>query len=155
MIAQIRKLYLDCYPAATIMLPAALFIAIFFSGCLLALLQPRIYESAARLWIQPKLPTEQQSAENIYAPLAFSFTNALSTACELIKSESVLTDSIATLKKKSARGDSPGLAEIATGLSVVTAKNADVVIVSYRAKDPKLAMEVVRAVTDSFIKLNS
>jgi uncharacterized protein involved in exopolysaccharide biosynthesis/Mrp family chromosome partitioning ATPase len=155
MIEHFRKLYVECYPAATLVFPAVLFFVILSGGCALSIFQPKVYESQARLWIQPKLPTEQQSDESVYSPLAYSFTNALATACELIKSESVLNDSVAELRKRDSTDNHPGLSEISTKLSVVPAKNADVVVVSYRASNPKLAMEIVRAVVDSFVRVNA
>lgn len=155
MIDSIQKLYRGCYSAITVLLPIVMFAAISAGGVIITITQPKVYESQARLWIQPKLPTEQQSDESVYSPLAYSFTNALTTACELIKSESVLEHSISQLKKKLPADKCPGLGEVAAGLSVVPAKNADVVVVSYRASEPKQTMEIVRAVVDSFIEVNA
>jgi uncharacterized protein involved in exopolysaccharide biosynthesis/Mrp family chromosome partitioning ATPase len=138
-----------------IVLPACLFLVIATVGVVLSLSQPRIYESEARLWIQPRLATDQSQQQNIYSPFAYFFTDPLRTVCELIKSQAVLSDAYSVIKSSIPASDCPSLRTVEAGLAATPVKGADIVSVKYQSSNPRIAKKVLAAVVDSFMQLNT
>lgn len=150
-----RRMRSHSFQAFSILLPLALFLAVAFAGCLYTAIQPRIYMSQARLWIQPRLPTDEKMQNQVYAPLTSFFTNPLSTTCELLRSQAVLNTARQILSSQLPPGRCPAVEQLNDMLEVVPAREADIVVVRCRSSDPGLAVAAVQSVVDSFLRLNS
>ncbi len=118
---------------------------------------PPVFEVAARVWVQSKMPTEGGSGGGggTLSPLLSYFNSPINTAGEVMKSTLVLEEAIKELKKKLPAERLPGLGDIRGGLRVDPVRDTDILIVYYRNNYAYVGVEVVQAVLDAFLRVNS
>jgi uncharacterized protein involved in exopolysaccharide biosynthesis/cellulose biosynthesis protein BcsQ len=118
---------------------------------------PAKFESSAKLWIQARLPggsTNQESSS--FYPLLYFYSGPLGTVTEIIRSSAVLESAASTVNKQ-LPPNRPAMAawEIGKELNIKAVKDADVLVVSYKNRDPAVAHLVLDAILSRFQKLNS
>lgn len=119
---------------------------------------PPVFEVAARIWVQSKMPTEGASASGgggTLSPFLSYFNSPINTAGEVMKSTLVLEEAIKELKKKLPAERLPGLGDLRGGLRVDPVRDADILIIYYRNNYAYVGVEVVQAVLDAFLRVNS
>jgi polysaccharide biosynthesis transport protein len=118
---------------------------------------PPVFEVAARIWVQSKMPTEGASASGggTLSPFLSYFNSPINTAGEVMKSTLVLEEAIRELKKKLPAERLPGLGDLRGGLRVDPVRDADILIIYYRNNYAYVGVEVVQAVLDAFLRVNS
>lgn len=126
-------------------------------GFIYSFSQPSSFETSARLWVQPKLaemvPSSYQTS--LYAPLTAFFNSPIATAGEVLKSDVVLNEAVARIQEQLPAGECPTTGDLKTGLSVVSVSNADILLVRFRYKEPKICRLALDALLDAFIRVNS
>lgn len=115
---------------------------------------PPVFEVAARVWVQSKMPTEGAGGGGM-SPLLSYFNSPINTAGEVMKSALVLEEAIKQLKKKLPAERLPGLGELRGGLRVDPVRDSDILIIYYRNNYAYVGVEVVQAVLDAFLHVNS
>lgn len=118
---------------------------------------PPVFEVAARVWVQSKLPTEGggSSGGGALSPVLSYFNSPINTAGEVMKSTLVLEEAIRELKRKLPAERLPGLGDLRGGLRVDPVRDADILIIYYRNNYAYVGVEVVQAVLDAFLRINS
>ncbi|MBX9879517.1 MAG: hypothetical protein K2Y22_13735 [Candidatus Obscuribacterales bacterium] len=118
---------------------------------------PPVFEVAARIWVQSKLPTEGGGSGGGagLSPILSYFNSPINTAGEVMKSTLVLEEAIKELKKKLPAERLPGLGDLRGGLRVDPVRDADILIIYYRNNYAYVGVEVVQAVLDAFLRVNS
>lgn len=126
-------------------------------GVTYALSQPISFESSARIWVQPKLaemvPSSYQSS--LYAPLTAFFNSPIATAGEVLHSDVVLDKTVEYLRDRVPASQCPSLNDLRGGITVSSVSNADILVVRFRYKEPKVCQMALGALLDGFIKVNS
>ncbi len=118
---------------------------------------PPVFEVAARIWVQSKLPTEGggSGGGGALSPVLSYFNSPINTAGEVMKSALVLEEAISALRKKLPAERLPGLNDLRGGLRVDPVRDADILIIYYRNNYAYVGVEVVQAVLDAFLRVNS
>jgi succinoglycan biosynthesis transport protein ExoP len=117
-------------------------------------MQPVLYESRAKVWIQAVDRVQMETA--LYHPLTTFFNNPIITSCELIKSDFVVRKACELLATKSpAEFSKIQPSNISKNLKADGIKQTDLVVISYSNNNPKTAAAVVQAVLDAFIAVNT
>ncbi len=119
--------------------------------------QPVSFETAARVWVQPKLaemvPSSYQTS--LYAPLTAFFNSPIATAGEVLRSNIVLEQALSVLQQQLPPSDCPTLGDLRNGLTVAAAPNADILQLRFRYKEPKMCQMALDSLLTAFIKVNS
>ncbi|HEY9870098.1 MAG TPA: hypothetical protein V6D08_13105 [Candidatus Obscuribacterales bacterium] len=144
------------YTAVGLALGLLIFVSVVLLGCAYSWSQPVVYETQARIWVQPRLaqalPTSQQTS--LYAPLTAFFNSPIATAGEVLRSDIVLREAHALLRDRLPPDRCPPLDSLRS-INVVPVSNADIIVVRYRDRDPNICKAVLDAVIDAFSRVNS
>ncbi len=143
---------------AKLIAAACVFVLIMGIGVLLPLTPPAVFEVVARIWVQPRVPSESgqggQEMSSVYGPFMTFFNSPIVTACEVIRSTFVLEEALNVLKKRIPPEKMPTLAELKGNIRVEPVKDTDIVSVYYKSNYGYVAQETVQAVLDAFMRLN-
>ncbi len=115
-----------------------------------------IYESTARLLIEAKdLGFENRSVGNPFSSIS-RLSDPIQTQIEILKSSTILEKVIRKFNLRYKDGPQKGqylsYTSLSGGLSVSTDRNVDIVELRYEDPDPKVAKDLLQAITDSYIE---
>ncbi len=136
-----------------------IFIFIFVLGSVKTILNKPTYEARARLkllTINPSssLTTDLSKEIGVLSPLA-NKSNPLSTEAEIIRSQPLIEKAISELQLTDELGKPSTVEQILEALSVNEVSSTDILQISYRHTDPKLAAQIVNTIVNNYIDNNA
>lgn len=135
---------------------AAVLVLVVLIGWIVPLTPPPKFEAAARIWVQSKVPDYgNQETSSAYQTFMTYFNSPLMTACEVLRSQVVLSEARTKLLQQMPEDQVPSVGTLKAGIAVEPVSSTDIIRIMYHSSDPKVAVEVVQAVIDSFAKLET
>ena len=114
-----------------------------------------IYESHGRLLIEAKDLGFQNSSQSPFATIA-RWSDPIQTQIEILKSATILDKVIHQFNMRYKSGPQKGqylsYLTLSGGFDVSTDRNVDIVDLRYKDPNPKLAKDILQAITDSYIE---
>lgn len=139
----------------------ALPLVVFFSLISLAFVRttqiPKQYQASARIWVQTRgadMSGNGSGAQYLSSPLTTGM-NALATACEVIKSEAVVTAARDQAARTIPAKFCPSAAEMNGCLKIELVKDADIIKLSYNCGNEKIALTCLQSFIDAFFHENT
>jgi capsular exopolysaccharide synthesis family protein len=118
-----------------------------------------MFDVSARLWVQSKVASgdvgDSHQSANLFQSFMTYFNSPILTACEILKSTSILEEAINELKDKLPPDKVPNLGALKTRVKVDPVRDTDILAITYQDTDAQVAIEVVQAILDSFLKLQT
>lgn len=151
------KFFTKWHAALSMLVPAALFLAIVAMGCLFTTFCPRIFQSEALVWIQPRLPVES-GQPHVYYPLGYSSVSPDNTACELLKSSQLASQAIDSVKSKLPPSRIPTVKDFLTNLRVKPTDNirdSNLIELQFRSGDAKESQLLLQGLLNAFLEFNN
>lgn len=118
---------------------------------------PKQYSASARIWVQTRgadMNGNASGAQYLSSPLTTGM-NALATACEVIKSDAVLTAAREQVAKEVPAKFCPSVGEMNGNLKIELVKDADIIKLNYSCGNDKIALSSLQALIDAFFHENT
>ncbi|MBS1955890.1 MAG: hypothetical protein JST89_17025 [Cyanobacteria bacterium SZAS-4] len=118
---------------------------------------PKQYQATARIWVQTRgadMSGNGTGAQYLSSPLTTGI-NALATACEVIKSEAVVTAAREQTAKSIPAKFCPSAAEMNGALKLELVKDADIIKLIYTCGNDKISLACLQAYIDAFFHENT
>lgn len=118
---------------------------------------PKQYQATARIWVQTRgadMNGNGTGAQYLSSPLTTGM-NALATACEVIKSEAVVTAAREQTAQTVPAKFCPSAAEMNGNLKIELVKDADIIKLNYVCGNDKIALTCLQSFIDAFFHENT
>lgn len=118
---------------------------------------PKQYQASARIWVQTRgadMSGNGTGAQYLSSPLTTGI-NALATACEVIKSEAVVTEAREQTAKTIPAKFCPSAAEMNANLKIELVKDADIIKLIYTCGNDKVSLSCLQSYIDAFFHENT